>query len=76
MFETLLRFFIPWINVLKPKFHRLPEKIGGSLRGVHYIRDVADADQLVAALVSLCNCFMKIYNISFEKKSECYEIQS
>ncbi|OAE28083.1 hypothetical protein AXG93_4577s1150 [Marchantia polymorpha subsp. ruderalis] len=31
---------------------RLPEKIGGSLRGVHYIRDVADADQLVAALQS------------------------
>ncbi|KAG6543879.1 hypothetical protein Mapa_014719 [Marchantia paleacea] len=31
---------------------RLPEKIGGSLHGVHYIRDVEDADQLVTALQS------------------------
>ncbi|KAL2612468.1 hypothetical protein R1flu_024160 [Riccia fluitans] len=31
---------------------RLPEKIGGSLKGVYYIRDVADADQLVSALKS------------------------
>lgn len=30
---------------------RLPEKIGGNLPGVHYIRDVADADSLVSSLV-------------------------
>lgn len=29
---------------------RLPEKIGGSLPGVHYIRDVADADALITSL--------------------------
>ncbi|XP_024529636.1 monodehydroascorbate reductase 5, chlorplastic [Selaginella moellendorffii] len=29
---------------------RLPEKIGGNLPGVHYIREVADADSLVASL--------------------------
>lgn len=29
---------------------RLPEKIGGNLPGVHYIRDVADADSLVSSL--------------------------
>ncbi|VAI75971.1 unnamed protein product [Triticum turgidum subsp. durum] len=29
---------------------RLPEKIGGDLPGVHYIRDVADADSLVSSL--------------------------
>lgn len=32
-------------------FSRLPEKIGGKLPGVHYIRDVADADSLVSSLV-------------------------
>nr|CAB3479983.1 unnamed protein product [Digitaria exilis] len=31
---------------------RLPEKIGGKLPGVHYIRDVADADSLVSSLGS------------------------
>lgn len=31
---------------------RLPDNIGGSLRGVHYIRDVADADLLVSSLQS------------------------
>ncbi|AQK41658.1 Monodehydroascorbate reductase 5 mitochondrial [Zea mays] len=31
---------------------RLPEKIGGKLPGVHYIRDVADADALVSSLGS------------------------
>lgn len=30
---------------------RFPEKIGGDLPGVHYIRDVADADNLVSSLV-------------------------
>ncbi|WOL13696.1 monodehydroascorbate reductase 5, mitochondrial [Canna indica] len=30
---------------------RLPENIGGFLPGVHYIRDVADADSLVSSLV-------------------------
>nr|ACF22775.1 monodehydroascorbate reductase [Brachypodium distachyon] len=30
---------------------RLPEKIGGNLPGVHYIRDVADADSLVSSLI-------------------------
>lgn len=29
---------------------RLPEKIGGNLPGVHYIRDVADADGLISSL--------------------------
>lgn len=29
---------------------RLPEKIGGNLPGVHYIRDVADADSLISSL--------------------------
>ncbi|KAI3689630.1 hypothetical protein L2E82_47594 [Cichorium intybus] len=29
---------------------RFPEKIGGNLRGVHYIRDVADADSLISSL--------------------------
>ncbi|XP_058732062.1 monodehydroascorbate reductase, chloroplastic/mitochondrial-like isoform X1 [Vicia villosa] len=29
---------------------RFPEKIGGNLDGVHYIRDVADADSLVSSL--------------------------
>lgn len=29
---------------------RFPEKIGGNLPGVHYIRDVADADSLVESL--------------------------
>ncbi|KAL2902644.1 Monodehydroascorbate reductase chloroplastic/mitochondrial [Bienertia sinuspersici] len=30
---------------------RFPEKIGGELPGVHYIRDVADADSLIESLV-------------------------
>ncbi|CAJ2676518.1 monodehydroascorbate reductase, chloroplastic/mitochondrial [Trifolium pratense] len=29
---------------------RFPDKIGGNLSGVHYIRDVADADSLVSSL--------------------------
>lgn len=29
---------------------RLPEKIGGNLPGVHYIRDIADADALISSL--------------------------
>ncbi|XXG76478.1 hypothetical protein AAC387_Pa08g0818 [Persea americana] len=29
---------------------RFPEKIGGDLPGVHYIRDVADADSLISSL--------------------------
>lgn len=29
---------------------RFPEKIGGNLLGVHYIRDVADADALISSL--------------------------
>ncbi|XP_057967041.1 monodehydroascorbate reductase, chloroplastic/mitochondrial [Malania oleifera] len=29
---------------------RLPEKIGGDVPGVHYIRDVADADSLISSL--------------------------
>ncbi|XP_031131266.1 monodehydroascorbate reductase, chloroplastic/mitochondrial [Ipomoea triloba] len=29
---------------------RFPEKIGGGLPGVHYIRDVADADSLISSL--------------------------
>ncbi|OVA13244.1 FAD-dependent pyridine nucleotide-disulfide oxidoreductase [Macleaya cordata] len=31
---------------------RFPEKIGGNLPGVHYIRDVADADSLISSLES------------------------
>lgn len=31
---------------------RFPEKIGGNLSGVHYIRDVSDADSLISSLVS------------------------
>ncbi|GAU19398.1 hypothetical protein TSUD_76430 [Trifolium subterraneum] len=30
---------------------RFPDKIGGNLSGVHYIRDVADADSLVSSLI-------------------------
>ncbi|KAJ8526961.1 hypothetical protein K7X08_029438 [Anisodus acutangulus] len=30
---------------------RFPVKIGGSLHGVHYIRDVADADSLISSLL-------------------------
>ena len=30
---------------------RFPDKIGGNLPGVHYIRDVADADLLISSLV-------------------------
>lgn len=40
-------------DFLDYSFFRLPEKIGGNLPGVHYIRDVADADALVSSLVSL-----------------------
>lgn len=40
-------------DFLNYSFFRLPEKIGGNLPGVHYIRDVADADALVSSLVSL-----------------------
>lgn len=29
---------------------RFPEKIGGNLPGVHYVRDVADADSLISSL--------------------------
>ncbi|GLT78191.1 hypothetical protein SLA2020_497340 [Shorea laevis] len=29
---------------------RFPEKIGGNLPGVHYIRDIADADSLISSL--------------------------
>ena len=36
-------------------FFRLPEKIGGNLPGVHYIRDVSDADSLVSSLVCSVN---------------------
>ena len=32
--------------------YRFPEKIGGNLAGVHYIRDVADADALIQSLVN------------------------
>ncbi|XP_057810551.1 monodehydroascorbate reductase 5, chlorplastic-like isoform X1 [Salvia miltiorrhiza] len=34
---------------------RFPDKIGGNLAGVHYIRDVADANSLISSLV-MCNC--------------------
>lgn len=32
-------------------YFRFPDKIGGNLPGVHYIRDVADADSLISSLV-------------------------
>lgn len=35
--------------------YRFPEKIGGNLPGVHYIRDVADANALIQSLVNFCN---------------------
>ena len=41
--------------------NRFPEKIGGNLPGVHYIRDVADADSLISSLVILlllCLCYI------------------
>lgn len=38
-------------------FSRFPEKIGGNIPGVHYIRDVADADLLVSSLVISFSCF-------------------
>lgn len=31
---------------------RFPDRIGGGLPGVHYIRDVADADSLISSLVN------------------------
>ena len=34
---------------------RFPDKIGGNLGGVHYIRDVADANSLISSLVNY-NC--------------------
>lgn len=39
-------------EIFAPVF-RFPEKIGGNLPGVHYIRDVADADSLISSLVIL-----------------------
>lgn len=32
-------------------FFRFPDNIGGNLSGVHYVRDVADADSLISSLV-------------------------
>jgi hypothetical protein len=45
---------------------RLPEKIGGNLPGVHYIRDVADADSLVSSLVCSVN--------NNDRYSSCFKI--
>lgn len=39
---------------------RFPEKIGGNLAGVHYIRDVADADFLVSSLVTLLPLILSV----------------
>lgn len=39
------------VDVLIGPCFRFPEKIGGSLPGVHYIRDVADANSLISSLV-------------------------
>ena len=58
-FALCLFHWLWWISTLCllpliPKsffLSRLPEKIGGKLPGVHYIRDVADADSLVSSLV-------------------------
>lgn len=60
-------------KILKLILHcfRFPEKIGGNLHGVHYIRDVADADSLISSLVSLFKfilyptCIKGIYNYYF-----------
>ncbi|XP_050946682.1 monodehydroascorbate reductase 5, chlorplastic-like isoform X3 [Cucumis melo] len=38
-------------NGTRIKVLRFPDKIGGGLPGVHYIRDVADADSLISSLV-------------------------
>ena len=59
MHKLRLFHWLEWIStlclvLLIPKIlflSRLPEKIGGKLPGVHYIRDVADADSLVSSLV-------------------------
>ncbi|XP_050946680.1 monodehydroascorbate reductase 5, chlorplastic-like isoform X1 [Cucumis melo] len=37
-------------NGTRIKVLRFPDKIGGGLPGVHYIRDVADADSLISSL--------------------------
>lgn len=44
---------LPSVMLMLP--FRLPAKIGGNLPGVHYIRDVADADSLVSSLVCPVN---------------------
>lgn len=44
------------ICFLDCQVNRFPDKIGGNMPGVHYIRDVADADGLIASLVSSFIC--------------------
>ncbi|GAB4834457.1 hypothetical protein Ancab_032713 [Ancistrocladus abbreviatus] len=51
---------------------RLLEKIGGILPGVHYIRDVADADSLVSSLVVFPDdhLMMRLFTPSLARKYE------
>jgi hypothetical protein len=44
-------------------FGRLPESIGGSLPGVHYIREVADADALVTSLVKFLQTELSLIEV-------------
>jgi hypothetical protein len=44
-------------------FGRLPESIGGSLPGVHYIREVADADALVTTLVKFLQTKLSLIKV-------------
>lgn len=69
-------FFFSWCNLLQFSWlcnvlshvflgFRFPEKIGGNLPGVHYIRDVADADSLISSLVTTMKLSLMINNIQF-----------
>lgn len=48
---------------------RFPDKIGGGLPGVHYIRDVADADSLISSLV--VHPFLHAVHIHLHTASLC-----
>ena len=61
---------------------RFPEKIGGNLPGVHYIRDVADADSLIESFVMqlfpfFCTSFTStiLLIILLQCLCLCYEIE-
>lgn len=54
MFCSVINSNVSLLNEMKylllPGF-RFPDKIGGNLSGVHYVRDVADANSLISSLV-------------------------